>query len=278
VPRADDAGSTRPSSGGAGDAGGPEDPAIVDDLARLVDRAPLENQVRPVDRARDENPARDAGPAILPFGDNAVLLDLREPPGIRAARRAQALARAVAALRETDSRLRAPVPGAASVLVPFDDAETDVAEVAARLAPLLAALPVDPPPPGDAREHLVPVRYGSAQGPDLQAVAAAAGLSPDEVVALHSGTAFEVLFLGFAPGFAYLGDLPEPLVTPRLATPRIRVPAGSVAIADRFTAVYPAASPGGWRLIGRTDLTLFDPADDPPTLLRPGDRVRFVPA
>ena len=150
-------------------------------------------------------------------------------------------------------------------------------EVADLLAPLLAALPVDPAPPPDAREHLVPTRYGGDDGPDLASTAALAGLSEAGVVELHAATVLEVLFLGFAPGFAYLGELPDALALPRLATPRTRVPAGSVAIADRFSAIYPQSSPGGWRLLGRTDVALFDPAADPPVRLRPGDRVRFVP-
>ncbi len=192
-------------------------------------------------------------PAILPFGDDAVLADLREPAGIRAARRAQALGRAIEALRATEPGLGAPVPGDASVLVPFDPAAMDAASVTALLAPLVAALPEDPAPPPAAREHVITVRYGGEDGPDLAGVAATAGLSAGDVIDLHAGTAYEVLFLGFAPGFAYLGELPDRLALPRLATPRTRVPAGSVAIAARLTAAYPAASPGGWHLLGRTD-------------------------
>jgi KipI family sensor histidine kinase inhibitor len=197
---------------------------------------------------------------------------------VRSARRAQALARAVAGLRATDPRIGVPVPAAASVLVPFDDREADTAAIAALIRPWLEALPDDPPPPAGARELEVRVRYGGVDGPDLDDAAALAGLAPGTLAELHAAAPLEVLFLGFAPGFAYLGDLPDRLALPRLATPRTRVPAGSVAIADRLTAVYPQASPGGWRIIGRTDLRLFDPARDPAVALRPGDRVRFVPA
>jgi KipI family sensor histidine kinase inhibitor len=119
------------------------------------------------------------------------------------------------------------------------------------------------------------VRYGGDDGPDLDAVAADLGLRPRDVVDLHIGVEVEVLFLGFAPGFAYLGELSPRLRVPRRATPRVRVPAGSVAVAGSMTAVYPQASPGGWRIIGRTDAKLFDPLADPPARLRPGDRVRF---
>lgn len=124
--------------------------------------------------------------------------------------------------------------------------------------------------------HL-PVLYGGAAGPDLESVAAETGLSPDEVIARHSEQLYCVYVQGFLPGFAYLGDLPPELELPRLASPRVRVPAGSVAIALRMTGVYPVESPGGWRLLGNTPVRFFDPACDPPTLLSPGDGVRFMP-
>ena len=118
------------------------------------------------------------------------------------------------------------------------------------------------------------VRY---DGPDLAEVAAAAGLSVEEVVAMHSGVEYIAYFLGFAPGFAYLGDVPDALaVVGRRATPRIAVPAGSVGIAGKQTGVYPAALPGGWNLIGTTDAVMFDETSGTP-LVEPGDRVRFIP-
>jgi biotin-dependent carboxylase-like uncharacterized protein len=125
--------------------------------------------------------------------------------------------------------------------------------------------------------HVIPVRYGGEEGMDLPAVAQACGLRPDEIVALHTGREYVALMLGFTPGFAYLGPLPEPLaVVPRRPSPRARIPAGSVALAAGQTAVYPIASPGGWSLIGRTAVRLFDPHADTPARIRPGDRVRFV--
>jgi inhibitor of KinA len=123
----------------------------------------------------------------------------------------------------------------------------------------------------------IPTLYGGEFGPDLSFVAEHNGLSMDEVVRIHSGTVYSVYMLGFSPGYAYLGGLPEEIATPRLPTPRTLVRAGSVALAGRQTGVYPIATPGGWRLIGRTPLKLFDPQRDPPTLLRAGDRVHFVP-
>jgi KipI family sensor histidine kinase inhibitor len=125
--------------------------------------------------------------------------------------------------------------------------------------------------------HVIPVRYGGDDGPDLAGVARACGLSEATVVARHSAVEYEALMLGFLPGFAYLGLLPPELELPRRATPRPRVPAGSVAVAGRQTGIYPSDSPGGWHLIGRTGVRLFDPALDPPARVRAGDRVRFVP-
>jgi KipI family sensor histidine kinase inhibitor len=123
----------------------------------------------------------------------------------------------------------------------------------------------------------IPVCYGGEFGPDLDAVAAHCGIQPAEVVAIHSGASYTVEFLGFSPGFPYLSGLPARLATPRLERPRVRVPAGSVGIAGPQTGVYPQATPGGWRLIGRTPLRLFDAFRDPPALLVMGDTVRFTP-
>jgi KipI family sensor histidine kinase inhibitor len=122
----------------------------------------------------------------------------------------------------------------------------------------------------------IPVRYGGEDGPDLARVAEHAGLRPADVVRRHAAGEYIVAMLGFAPGFPYLLGLDPQLATPRLATPRTRVPAGSVAIGGGQTGLYPRTSPGGWNLIGRTDLALFDPRREPPALLAPGDRVRFV--
>jgi KipI family sensor histidine kinase inhibitor len=123
------------------------------------------------------------------------------------------------------------------------------------------------------REVEIPTHY---DGPDLRETAERSRLSIDELVALHSGQTYRAFFLGFLPGFAYCGVLDPRIVAPRLVRPRERVPAGSVAIADGQTSVYPFDSPGGWRLIGRTDARVFDSTREPPALIRPGDRVRFV--
>src|SRR6185503_12041885 len=160
------------------------------------------------------------------------------------------------------------------LLVLFDPARATADEVRARVEPLASSVS---PEAAVARLHRIPVRYGGEDGPDLAEVAAACGLSEAEVVARHAGREYTAFMIGFTSAFAYLGPLPEELALPRRPTPRVRVPQGSVAIAGRQTGIYPASTPGGWHLIGRTSLRLFDPEVDPPALFQPGDRVQFVP-
>lgn len=128
-----------------------------------------------------------------------------------------------------------------------------------------------------SRQVEIPVCYGGEFGPDLEDVAAAHGITAERVVELHSSATYLVYFLGFVPGFAYLGELPQELLTPRLPAPRKKVPAGSVGIAGNQTGVYPFETPGGWRLLGRTPLAMFRTDRDGLSLLAIGDRVRFVP-
>ena len=163
------------------------------------------------------------------------------------------------------------VPAYASVVVRFDplrfapaDAEREVMRLVK--APRRA-------PTADGRTVEIPTHY---DGPDLVETAERSALSVQELIALHSGREYRAFFLGFLPGFAYCGVLDPRIVAPRLLRPRERVPAGSVAIADGQTSVYPFDSPGGWRLVGRTDVRMFDVTRESPTLIRPGDRVRFV--
>jgi len=122
----------------------------------------------------------------------------------------------------------------------------------------------------------VPTIYGNEYGPDLEFVAKHNGLTPEEVVQIHAGTAYLIYMLGFMPGFVYLGGMSPKIATPRLETPRIKIPGGSVGIAGSQTGIYPAESPGGWQLIGRTPLKLFDPYRQPPALLQAGNYVTFV--
>ena len=131
--------------------------------------------------------------------------------------------------------------------------------------------------PGQERVVRIPVCYGGVHGPDLEEVAAACAMTPDQVVLAHVACEHVVFMLGFSPGFPYIGGLDPALAVPRRATPRSRIPAGTVAIARDQTVIYSFETPGGWNLIGRTPLRLFDPAGDPPCRLQAGDRIRFVP-
>ncbi len=133
---------------------------------------------------------------------------------------------------------------------------------------------IDLPKPNLTR---IPVVYGGHYGPDLEEVGKHCGITPEEVIRLHCSATYHIYMIGFMPGFPYMGELPDALVTPRLKTPRLSVPAGSVGIAQRQTGIYPMESPGGWRLIGRTPLKMFDPNNQPPSLLQMGDLVEFFP-
>lgn len=210
--------------------------------------------------------------SVLPFGDQGLVVEFEDELSTVVNGRARALARSLAGgpgVVET-------VPTFRAVLIVVDPLAADrdhLAEVADRLA---RELPADVA--GSGRVIELPVVYGSEHGPDLEDVARAHAMSPQDVIDLHSGHEYLVFMLGFSPGFPYMGTLPPPLHTPRLPTPRTRVPPGSVGIADVLTGVYPLASPGGWRIIGRTPQLIYDPREADPFLLRPGDRVRFVPA
>lgn len=202
---------------------------------------------------------------VRPFGEAALLVDPLS--GLEA----QSLA---ASLRsEPPDGATGAVAGRASVLVEFDPLRTDAGAVAVAVEERLRR----PAAPARGRQRGIPVVYGGAMGPDLAEVAALCGLAEAEVIERHAGSALIVEVIGFAPGFAYLGGLPSELDVPRLATPRTRTPAGSVALADGMSGIYPAELPGGWRVIGRTPITLFDPHREAPAYLLPGDRVRFEP-
>jgi KipI family sensor histidine kinase inhibitor len=229
-------------------------------------------------------------PRIVPFGDAALLVVLGEVIDEGLNERVHRLAAALEIRLSSHAGWGRCVPAYASLLVPFDtlrmpgsEAESALAALLAELGPARAALDSDARTSSDTAGSVgraiaeVPVRYGGDDGPDLDEVAERCGLRPADVVELHAGTTYRVFMLGFSPGFAYLGTLPEPLRLPRRTEPRPRVPAGSVAIAAEQTCIYPQQTPGGWHLIGRTELTLWDARADPPARLRPADRVRFVP-
>jgi len=210
---------------------------------------------------------------VLRVGDAAASLELGD--AVDPALSARVLATDAELGRSPREGLLERVPSFRSLLVRFDAGRVGFGAVRDALLRALEASAAREPPIG--RLHELPVRYGGEDGPDLESVARAVGLEPAQVAALHAGDSYGVFMLGFRPGFPYLGLLPERLALPRRATPRPRVPAGSVALAARQTGIYPEASPGGWHLIGRTNALLFDPFAERPALLEPGDRVRFVP-
>jgi KipI family sensor histidine kinase inhibitor len=166
------------------------------------------------------------------------------------------------------------IPGAKTLFVVFDPRTVDREGLIRRVR--LAAEEREGAPL-ESRLFRIPVAYGGENGPDLGLLARDHGLEPEDVARRHAAAEYRVAFLGFSPGFAYMTGLPPELSMPRRESPRARVPAGSVAIGGNYTAVYPAESPGGWRLIGRSSVRLFDPFAAPPALLRAGDRVRFEP-
>ncbi|WP_340538783.1 5-oxoprolinase subunit B family protein [Nocardioides sp. GXZ039] len=211
-------------------------------------------------RNDDDADARADGVRLVPFGPGALLAEVGSADA--------ALGLALHA-RAARAPAREVVPAATTVLFDgLDDARAHavVHEIVSAWSPRSAL------PPGETVE--IPTAY---DGADLDGLADLWGTDRHGVIERHGAIEFVSAFCGFAPGFAYLSGLPEGLAVPRLATPRPRVPAGSVALADTWCGVYPTASPGGWRLIGRTDVALWDAARERPALLAPGTRVRFVP-
>ena len=209
-------------------------------------------------------------PRMCAMGDAAVLVELGDTLDAALNARVHALARRVAQLRG----VVVTIPGYATLLVEYDAALCEYDALCHEIENVLYVSDTAFVPASRVIE--IPTRYGGEFGPDLDFVARHNGLTTEHVIALHTGAVYQVFMLGFAPGFAYLGIADERIAAPRLETPRARVPAGSVGIAGRQTGIYPRESPGGWRIIGRTDAQMFDVTQEPPTLLRAGDRVRFV--
>ena len=208
---------------------------------------------------------------LEPAGAEALLLVLAEQPDAQLPLRIALLAERLRV--ELGPLLRDLVPSWTSLLLHYDLSRTDHRQLAARLKPLLQRWLAEPLPAETGRLHRIPIWYAGA---DLAEVARLCRLSVEQVIELHSASEYRVGAIGFAPGFAYLGELHERLALPRRASPRTVVPAGSLAIAERQTAVYPQASPGGWHLLGLCPWRLFDVQREPPCPLVVGDRVRFV--
>jgi inhibitor of KinA len=205
--------------------------------------------------------------------DQALLVHLGDQIGATTHERVMRLLRVLQ--QEPIKWVRNIQPAYCSLLITFDAAAVDHAEVQAKISELekrAAKMPA-----ATARVVEIPVCYGGEFGPDLEWVAEQRGLSAEKVVELHIAQAYHAYFLGFAPGFAYLGDLAEEIAVPRLETPRKEVARGSVGIGGRQTAVYPFGTPGGWRLIGRTPLEIFRKDREPMELIAIGDQVRFRP-
>ncbi len=213
---------------------------------------------------------------MLNAGDEAIVVEFGNDISLTTNRQVHALAEA--ANRSAIEGIIGLVPSYRSVLVQFDPLRTTQIEVCEALGSLLEELRLHPEEEaGRGRAVHIPVLYGGSYGPDIEFVAEHNGISVEEVIALHSEPLYPVYMMGFSPGFPYLGGLSDRLVTPRMKTPRVEIPGGSVGIAEAQTGVYPVASPGGWRLIGRTPLSFFDHMRVPPSLLDAGDFVRFTP-
>ena len=211
-------------------------------------------------------------PRVLPAGDSCLTIEFGDEIDSVINDRVLACARAVEGL--SFPGVIEVVPTYRSLAVYFDPTHTDVHVLQERLAERACALPRRMRRVG--RTVTIPVVYGGEFGPDLPDLAASAKLSQEKVIALHTSVDYRVYMLGFSPGFPYLGNVPEKIAAPRLAEPRLKVPAGSVGIAGTQTGIYPQESPGGWRLIGRTPVRLYDPNRTKPFLLEAGNRVRFA--
>ena len=207
-------------------------------------------------------------PQIHFLGDGALQCSLPPPATLKYQQRIWSIAEQAASWPEVIE----VVPGMNNLTLIMRHPVADLDQVAKRI------LDVWPHADGCAitgRDIEIPVVYGGSTGPDLDVVARHTGLTTKEVVERHSAGQYVVYFIGFMPGFAYMGGLDPTLATPRQTQPRLSVAAGSVAIGGEQTGIYPLNSPGGWQVLGHTALSLFDPQQNPPTLLRPGDRVRF---
>ncbi len=210
-------------------------------------------------------------PRILPYGDQYLMIELGAEVNPSLNRLARELADQ--AQRTCISGIVDLLPSYCSLLPRYDPLRVSFQEAFRWAETLLALRPSASPEPASVKE--IPVLSGGPFGPDIEKVARHNHLAIDEVIRLHTGTAYQVFVIGGFPGLAAMGRLPDSIVTSRLANPQIKVPAGSVAIAGRQTGIYAVESPGGWQLIGRTPLRLFNPMKNPPSFFTPGDQVRF---
>lgn len=229
----------------------------------------------PVSRKLKSEPEGQRFPRVVPAGDSAILIEL----GSEIAPEISSMVFALTDLIK-DAGLNSGLevlPTYRSVLVYYDPLVCSYSEMFDAVNGAVERL-VEPVNVNSSLKIIeIPVVYGGDDGPDLDFVADHAGITEDAVIELHSGTDYRVYMLGFSPGFPYLGGLDERIAAPRLKTPRVLVPAGSVGIAESQTGVYPNAGPGGWRIIGRTSVPLFDVNSSTPSLITPATKVRFIP-
>jgi len=211
-------------------------------------------------------------PRIVPQGDSAILIQLGAEIDLAINQRVHALASLVET--STIAGIIETVPTYATLLVHYDPLVLSFTQIKTILREKLTQIQENES--RKPRRVEVSVRYGGALGPDLESVASHLHLSIEDVIRIHSEKIYTVYMMGFTPGYPYMGKLDDALITPRLETPRTRVPAGTVAIAGSQTGVYSIESPGGWNLIGWTPLKLFDPNSDSPFLFAPGDEVKFI--
>lgn len=227
-------------------------------------------------------------PRFLPAGDTALTIEFGDRAELEMSLRIQKLYRRVidAVVAGVAAGVVEVVPTLRSLTVHYDPCRTSAARLRGALLPhvmeIAAEYPVDldaadTEPPPARRKWLIPACYEPPHGPDIEEIASACGLAAWQVAALHACVSYRVMMLGFMPGHPYIGDLPPPLRIPRRLTPRTMVPSGSIAIATTMCVIYPIASPGGWHIIGRTPVRLFDPARAEPSLLAPDDEIRFRP-
>jgi len=205
------------------------------------------------------------------MGDRGLLLEFGDEISREISEKVRRMALAIQT--EAIEGIVETVPTYRSLLIVYNPTILPIERLKTRLVRIEEGLQQTPLP--EPRSTRIPVVYGGVYGPDLEEVARYHQISPEEVIRLHCSKPYLIYMIGFMPGFPYMGELPEALVTPRLKTPRLSVPKGSVAIAQRQTGIYSIRSPGGWQVLGRTPVELFDPEEDPPALLQMGDFVQF---
>lgn len=211
----------------------------------------------------------------MPFGDSALVVKFGDVIDVEVNRKVLALDQALRQRKVFGVEECVPTYG--SLLIRYNPLKTTYEQLVYQIRDIERTMQTAPTKKTETKEIIIPTVYGGEYGPDLKQVAELHGLTEEEVVRIHSNRPYTVYMIGFVAGFPYLGVVDDVIATPRLKTPRIKVPEGSVGIAGKQTGIYPREAPGGWRIIGRTPLKLFDPTKDPPALLKPGDTVRFKP-